>query len=153
MSYILISVSIYIVSVIVHVLIHRILRLMGIRTFKTTTVFIIGFLVNSAVAINGSFLFALLSILHIIFYTSPFLGDESPVTKIVELLRVNKRMSFQRIAGAFSDTTLVVKRLKDLERSGLIEIKNNRYFVTNRGKKLFNLIDVYRKFLHWDRGG
>lgn len=167
MSYILISVSIYIVSVIVHVLIHRILRQRGIRTFKTVLVFLIGFIVNTAILfylagapgcglklpLTAGVLFALLSSLYVIFYTSPYLGDESPATKVIAILGVKKKMNSLQIMGEFSDSQLIIKRLNDLKRDGLVEMKNNRYCCTDKGMKLVDLIDMYRKLLRWDRGG
>lgn len=62
-------------------------------------------------------------------------------------------MDLKKLLKYFSDEELVVKRIRDLERSGMIKKTAGRYLLTGKGKFLCGLIKTYRRRLNWELGG
>lgn len=165
MIFIVASVILFILTVLVHIFFHRWLMGRGGVTIKIFSVFLFGFILNAfsilflfhtrkwgviPLPVTSVFLYGLLSLSYIIFFASPFLGDESPSSKILLLVKKNGRMSLEKIKDNFSDEKLILKRLKDMMKAGLIEEKGGsqkKYRILPKGQKIVMFITFYRRLM------
>ncbi len=155
-KYLFLPIAIFITSAFAHVLVFRILKKFKIVSFKSTTVFLIGLIINIfwlKLPLPAVFLYLLLSGIYIIFLTGPILGDPSPSFTILTKLRKKKMMDKKEIMAGFSDWNLVGKRIAGLTSAKLIVKKGHKYFVTKRGREMAAIVNGYRNFLHWKAGG
>ena len=176
MQYIAISLISFLLTVTAHILIHRFLAKYKIITFKTTVVFIIGFSINTlliflkvtkcsdeiiclnnwwtfSIPVTSSILYILLVFDYLAFFASPYLGDESPSSKIFLLVRKKKTATFAQIINTFSNQELISKRIDDLVRSKLVEKSGNQIVISDRGKTFLKIMNLYRKLLVWEMIG
>lgn len=169
----LLSFIIYFIAIVLHIVVHRLLVSKGIVTFKTISIFGAALILNAwillAFALEGFTsmhlllsirlpLFALVSsflamLLYVLFFTSPFWGEESPSIKIFFLVKRNKRMLRSTIMNNFTNDDIINKRLNFLVNSEHISQRKNVYYANLKGKKLLTLIEIYRKILRWHEGG
>ncbi|KKS97787.1 MAG: hypothetical protein UV73_C0005G0064 [Candidatus Gottesmanbacteria bacterium GW2011_GWA2_43_14] len=103
--------------------------------------------------LSSVFLYLLLSGVHFIFFTSPYLGDEGPSAKIYFLIKKQGEMNFKSLIANFSDEELIIKRIRNLENSKLILKKKTLFKTTAKGQLLSGLFNSYRQLLSWDTGG
>ena len=97
--------------------------------------------------------YLLLSGTHFIFFTSPYLGDEGPSSKIYFLLKNKGQLDFNKLLKYFSDEEFGGKRGRDFKGSGMIKKTAGSFRVTGKGKFLCGLIKTYRRLLNWELGG
>ncbi len=170
MIFLLIAVSFFMVCILLHIQLHNFLAKRNIMTLKTVYIFIAGALllavtlqtlgpfVRSITAISDAIkeplffsslcLYILLSVSFTIFFASPFLGDESPSSKIYLLLKKNGTMTKEELLSYFTDKEIVLKRIDNLIFVGWIEVKNNHLRVTKKGKFIASLIFFNRTLLN-----
>lgn len=172
MIYLVISVLVFLVTIPVHIIIHRILLYFDSLSFKTVIVFLLGLIVdvvlvfslylsnreavniwNMPLPYTAVIFYLLLTAVYMIFYTSPFLGNISPSTEILLLLRRYKKMSYQKILSCFTGKELVLDRLKSLEEAKLIKYHQYRYTILPAGRRIVLFFVWFRKLLNWNRGG
>lgn len=150
----------YLISVVIHVLLHRYLVRVGKKTFASVGVFFIGLVLHAVVAFRflplpwtSTVLYGLLSWLHIIVFTESYYGDMGPSRKILAMLRKKHAMTYHEIVTLFSDQVLIENRIHNLERDGLIRGKNGHLCATKRGRNLHRLLQWYRALFHWESSG
>jgi len=175
MIYILISLVVFICTTIVHVFLHRLLTKLGIRTFKSVSIYGMGLifliflfsfnipaslfpdkpgtLMNLPIPITAIVLYSLLSILNIMFFTSPYMNNTSPSYKIFLQIRQSRGLSKQEIVRSFSDQELIGKRLNNLVLDGYLQKNKKRFKILPKGKKIISIIDFYRSWLKWESSG
>ncbi len=168
MAYLALNLFIFIICGILHIIIHRFFAKRGILTLKTALIFLPGLFIsiyisgvlprseiwwNVSIPYSGVIFYILMVGILIIFYTTPSFSSISPSTMILRLLKKNGKMSFRKLKGYFSDESLIVFRLKDLLRDGLIFLKKDKFRVTPKGNRIIKVIDIYRKIFGWRTGG
>lgn len=167
MTYLIVSLAVFFIAVFLHVITHRLFADRGIKSYKTVLVLVFGIIINLflmlliaitpscslKLPLTGILLNGLLTCLYTAFFTSVYLGDESPASRIVKLVSAKNKMTEKEILNEFSDKILVFKRLDDLVNSGHTEQKGRRYIITKRGFRLNRVINWYRSILRWDWGG
>lgn len=171
MVYILISIILFILTVIIHIFTHRILVKVGVVTFKTVGVFLIGFLINFITIIfyynknksnmrgelwlmpipfTAVVLYGLLLLVYFALFTGPCWGEESPSSKIFLMVKKKKGMNIAEIKNNFRNEDLVMRRIDDLIGVNWLEKQKGKYKVTSRGKLILKFIIFYRKILGWE---
>lgn len=169
MQDVIVAISIYFVAVILHVGLHRLLALYQYKTFRTAYVFIGGFIAvvltilllprysffekDFALPFASLGIYILLSLAHILFYTSPYWGEQSPSFSIYFLIKNRQKMSLIEIEKSFSDKQFIEARLTDLVHDGFVSYRNKLYRSRGKGKRLLSWIERYRKMLNWYPGG
>lgn len=168
MAYLALNLFIFIICGILHIIIHRFFAKRGIFTLKTALIFLPGLLItiyisgvlprsetwwNVSIPYSGVIFYILMVGILIIFYTTPSFSSISPSTMILRLLKKNGKMSYRKLKGYFSDESLIIFRLNDLLRDGLIFLKNDKFRVTPKGNRIVKIIDFYRKIFGWRTGG
>ena len=172
MYYIFISLSVFILTVFFHILIHRYLASRNVITFRTVLVFPLGSLIAMYIVLifhaqfvgtTNSIWFSyapvstiivnvLATLLYIMLFASFFLEGESPSGKILFMIRRGP-LRPSRILQKFTDTSIIGRRLELLVTSGLVEKNHSFYRLTPKGKLLIKFLTVYRNILRWDFGG
>lgn len=175
MLYVSISLAVFILTVILHILTHKILLKFSYENYKIfIPVFILGFIVDVFIILslsnnilNGTgnynwwtekfiwtplMLFILLTISFFVFFSSP-LGEESPSSVILLLIRKAKRLTGNQILSRFSDDRLIKKRLDYLTILGWIRKKDKMYSILPKGDMIAAKIFIYRKILGWEKFG
>lgn len=172
---ILLSVAVFFVTAILHVIMHRVLKKFRIVTFKTTLVFTAGFILNLSLLyffrpqinafqtgnlwwfistpLSALAFYVCFSFVYVLFFTSPYWGEESPSFRIFFLIKKFGQMSQADLLKYFSNEDFIQKRLQDLELEGFTGKKGDKYYLEARGRGLLNLIETYRKILNWYPGG
>lgn len=175
MIYIFFSLIFFVVTVMVQIIVHKILLVYGKRTFATIHVLTLGCFVhallqyllfqsNSQSSLNenlwllplpwsASFLYVLLFFFYITYSASPYLGQEGPTSKILNLFRRHPYLTEQQIFKSFTDQETVLARIDDLMKSGWVT-KDRGYLKLNSfGKVLARFILFYRNILGLHIGG
>lgn len=153
MNYVIASIVIFFLCVFLHVLTHRILVVTHKRSVWSYAIFSIGFIICvlfvrfAPLYLSVITLYCLLVLFYAILTATPYLGDESPSSKILLIVRRLKEVSRRQILAYFSQHLLVDKRLDDLEKSGWITVKNNRCYLSRSGKRIARWIGFYRSIL------
>lgn len=171
MIYLVASFFTFLLMTFLHIFLFRFLAQRGVKTLRTVGVYLFGFIISLFIfgffqtlanpktifwwplPLTSIVLYSQLSFLYLIFFTSPYLGDESPAAKIIFLVKKNGRLSYEKIKREFSDEELVIKRLDDLVKSGLIIRQKDNYYSAKSGQRLARIINFYRRLLHWGKGG
>ncbi len=166
MIYLIITVSIFFLSLLIHIFLCRLLKKSKIKTFKTLLIFPLGFMLliinifnlsrnqfNLTLPLTSVFLFILLSVAFFFLFFGPFIGDIGPTYLIIYLLEQKNALSFQEILRWFSDHELIINRLHFLAAYGYIKKTGQYYTILSKGKRLSNFIDFYRLVLGWYAGG
>lgn len=145
----ILTATIFFISIILHVYLHRLLIKIKASTYKTIFIFGIGFLINlglqlrSNLPLTNSLIFSLLSLVYGAFFISAFLKDVSPSFQILRIFRKHKLLEYKKIADQFTDYELVHKRLDELIKTGIVVEKNGRLSLGNKGFGSIYLIDLY----------
>ena len=153
MPYILLSAALFSLTVILHILLHRILIRFGINTFKTVIIFFPGLLFTWFLPLGAIVLFLIYSGIYLIYFVNVYIGEASPSAQIYFLIKNSQANSEEKILGHFSDQELVVKRLNNLADSGLAVKKGTKYYPESKGRVIVFFFEVYRKILGWEEGG
>lgn len=170
MLFITISVVVFIFAVISHIIIYNALIKYSIRGYITYLfVFISGLICdvyliltlvqNSQGRMNydlwsenlaGSSicLYILLALTYLLFFLSP-MGEESPTSKILLLMRKSQKMTETQISSYFSNEKLIKGRLKSLVDYGWIRQVDKMYSVLPKGDNIAGIILIYRKLIGW----
>lgn len=173
MIYLLVSFSIFFVFTLFHIILHRILVKKGILTMKTALIFIPGLLADTYIIyqLNGIFgnltdylsvstmwlipiplsailFYILLTAILVIFYTHPAMNYVSPSTVILRILE-KKKMTHKELMSHFSDKMLISDRLKNLQESGLINLRSDRLRASPHGAQIALFREYYRKIFGW----
>lgn len=161
----IITIAIFFVTVLAHIFLFRKIN-SGKR--MTLPVFIAGFIMVTVLNLfilksanydlkewrqvylpfSSIFIFILLTGSYFILLTSVFLDDESPSTKIYSLIRRKEKMGLSDLINQFSNKTLIIKRLHELEKAGFV-YKKRKYQILPKGKILVSLINHYKNTLGW----
>lgn len=171
MLYISITLIIFFLTVILHIIIHRVLLKFSYESYKIfipvfifgfiADIYIILFLPNNSLIEAGNYnwwterlvwtpilFFILLTISFFVFFLSP-LGEESPSSVILLLIRKAKKLTGNKILSQFSDDKLIKKRLDYLITLGWIQKKDKMYSILPKGDNIAAKILIYRKLLGW----
>ena len=165
MLYVQISFSLFIISVICHIIVHKLLLKIRIITFKASFVFLLGFIINTNILSEYSknsssnelffvslVLYAVLAANYLLIVITPYLGYISPASKIILLLR-QRALTSEEILSHFSNREEIDQRLDDLVNDGLIQKENVYYKTLNKGKVFLAIISVYRNTLKLKEAG
>ncbi len=172
---IFISIMVFLAVSVIHVGIYRMLKKIGIKSFKTVIIYVLGFLLLSFVSwpivssaaylahntagldvllpFSSLLIYLLVSILAIMFFTSPYTGDISPTLQIIRLLKRNGAMSNKDLLDSFSADELIDNRLRFLVQSGYVQKKRASFYITPKGLRLISVINMYRKWIKWKSSG
>lgn len=171
MVYLGISLTIFIVTTLIHIVLHRILLKKGILTIKTAIVFIFGLVIdlyairtifyqsnNSnnllwlPVPVSGVMFYLLLSAVLIIFYTAPAFSYVSPSTLLLMLLE-KKKMTKNELLRHFSEEKIIISRLDELQKAGLVDLRRGRCITSKKGEKIAYIMKIYRGLFRWSEQG
>ncbi len=172
---ILIAVSFFLLSVVCHVFLHRLLVRWRVNAIFSTAVYIAGFVMmgtiffptisteksnevarslwSTPLPLTSLILYTLLSCFHLVFYTSPLLGDKSPSSRIILYIRKKGSLSYNEIRRSLIDTPLITKRLDDLVAARWIERGKGRYRLLPIGLLLTRILETYRSVVGWKSSG
>ena len=161
MPEIILGILFYLTASTIHILKYRrrkigqagILKAFGVFLLFLPAVYLVSIFLPVRWPLSTVLFYLLLSGTHFIFFTSPYLGDEGPSSKIYFLLKNKGQLDFNKLLKYFSDEELVVKRIRDLTGSGMIKKTAGSFRVTGKGKFLCGLIKTYRRLLNWELGG
>jgi hypothetical protein len=158
-----ISLIIFCISVTIHVIVFRKFSDFGKKNYKTSVVFVAGFfLLVFVLGINGQnnlwtysslLLYILISIYYVLLLTTLFLGEKGPSIQILDILVKNKSATFREMVLHFQRDNPTGKRLKDLVKTHIIEVRKGRYYISRKGKKAKRIIDLYRSMTGWYSSG
>lgn len=98
-------------------------------------------------------IFLLLILIFILFSVSALMGDESPTSKILLLVKQKRNMSYDEIRTKFQNEKLIKMRLNNLVSIGWIKKTRQSYFVLPKGIIIARIIQFYRKLLGWSDFG
>lgn len=154
---ILFSLSVYIVTACLHVLLYRLLEKRGIHTFSSVLIFFGGLAVvffgAKSLPATAIALYSLLSWLHVILFTSPYFNDLGPSITLYFALRKKKVMTKDQFLALLSDKKLLIDRLDTMIAGGYVAKQENRFFITPKGRLLHEFLETYRKLIGWKSHG
>ena len=175
MAYILFALIFFIATVIIQILFHKVLISFGKRTFATIHVISVGCFVHAfiqyqlyqtysrlsgegslwlyPVPITAGFLYVLLFFFYITYSASPYLGQEGPTSKILNLFRKHSSLSEKQVIATFTDQETVHARIDDLVNSGWIRKEGSYIRLQGFGRILARFILFYRSVLGLKSGG
>lgn len=176
MMFILVSVTVFIASIIGHMVIHRVVVLLGKKSFKTIAIFVVGLIAHVYIVVflapniatfmltnyslwtyplvmTSTMLYGLLALAYVIYIASPYLGDEGPTNKVLRILRTGSGLTAHEIEQAFTNEELFIKRVGDLQAAGWIKTARKRHRLSSRGRVLASSMSWYRKILKYHKGG
>lgn len=168
MIYFAVSIGIFLLSLLLHALIHKLLARKGKVSMFSLTVFFFGFAVNVlwinyvvtdskvvSYPYSSLFFYVLISVCFMILYgglvlDNPKSGEVSPSGHILQMLHRKKSgLTLYQIENEFSEDNLVGKRLQELISSGIIIKKKKKYQLLPKGWRLITIIRLYRRILGW----
>jgi len=160
---------------VVQLMIHRILMIIGKRTFATVHVLTVGCMINATVIyflyrslspisqngslwfypipVSASVLYILLYFAYIIYSVSPYLGQEGPTSRILMLFRKHQKLTEQQLIAAFTDKEIIFDRIDDLVRSKCVTKRGTYILLSPVGSIIARGILKYRTVLGIQRGG
>ena len=171
MMSLLFAIAIFLLSILLHIGIHRFLMYLGIRTVYTVMVFLFGLFFLGILIYKYPFiedqssfwtmrfpiascsLYALFVCVYLLFFLSFFYDAESPSAQLLAILRRSGPLPYKKILSYFTNKSLFTSRLEHLKKNGLLYIHNDRYVLSINGKILAMFFQRYRSFLRWDLGG
>ncbi len=155
----ILSLAVFTVFFFLHVIIHRVSAGFGLVQIVYATVFLAGFIILVLVTrtmplpVAAAFLYILLVASHFLFFFSFYFEGESPSVGLMTILKVRGPLKESQLHEYFSEEALFGNRLKMLADAGYIEIRDDRYIITKKGKIFAGLFENYRRLLRWDKGG
>ena len=163
MSQFLVSIMWYLLTAILHVLLHRGLALgYGKITKHSFWIFIPGaailawlqlFMVPGQLPWSALLLYLLLSSAHFLFFWSFFFDARSPSAKILFLIRRHGPVTREEILAHFSDAETVTNRLNTLVYEGYAVKRGSRVVATAKSIPIARFMAWYRRLMKWERGG
>jgi len=172
MIYVLISISVFLLMVLLQLVLHRFLLARGIVSFHTFWIFVVGgiadliFIRHLSLSVvpdttlwyyplplSGLMVYVACCIDWAILSSSPILGDESPSTKIVHFLSVFGVGRKQQLINLFSQDALIDKRLRHMETTGWVKKIQGRYVAIGSGKRIATVLRWYRALLRMEVTG
>lgn len=173
MLYLFSSFLSFLLTLIIHIVISRIMAKRHQKSLKTLFVYLLGlglhlwFCVSiiQPISVNQKgFIFLPLCftsvVLYILFfcsfvvyYLSTYSNEVGPSVQIYLLMRKYKKRTLSQILQTFSDEELIYKRLTALKNGGFIHYKNNRYTILPKGIALSKLLNFYRALTRWESSG
>jgi hypothetical protein len=161
------------ISFIIHVLLSRILLLLGKKSIKLLFVFGLGFifhlvalssliqpssskyagLISPPLPFTSALLYLLLFILFLIYYLSTYGGETGPSIKLYYILKKYKKRTLDQLLSGFSEADLIHKRLLSLKEGKFIAENKKAYIILPKGKRLAYIIKKYRSFVRWESSG
>lgn len=169
MIHIFISVLVFILVTIIHVIVHRVCVLTGRKTFKSVAVYLLGLIslvilpfLNIignlfpsvySLPLTGIVFYSLISILYIMFFTSTYSQDVSPSIQLFLHIKQSPGISHHKLLRYFSEYELIDRRMHNLVQNGYIRKSSNKFYISNSGQTLIRLIDGYRHLLRWESSG
>lgn len=165
MIYLASSILFFLLMLMVHLSLHKLLARFGIKSFWTETIFFFGFILyifiilpkipdtSLPLPLTSAIFYLCLTGFHFVYYVSTLSGERSPSAEIFFLLRYKKVTRYKDIIGKFSDTELIKYRLNSLIKSHLVKKKGDRYFILPKGKKIVFAVNLYRQLLNWNSSG
>lgn len=167
MIYIFSTVCWFVITIIVHIMLHKVRLYIGISPIKIAAIFVLGvigcsitnlwYLPQSAHQISLPLTSVLLYVSLLCAYAtltaSPILGDVSPTTTLLMTLYTKHRLTHQEILALFSHEKVFGKRIKALFEFKFVEKKNSVLVLTKRGRRYAQLFGIYRKVLKISQGG
>ena len=101
--------------------------------------------------------FCLFYISAMLSYIISYSALEADSPSMVIVLKVEKAgragIAIEELERDMTNETLLLPRIKDLERDGLAVLKNNRYRITSKGRCFISLFIFFRRFLGESKGG
>lgn len=163
---IFVTIIVFAVAVIIHILLFRYLLSRGHRSFIPALVFV-GIFMSMIIIIGkptqiGMFVeykitaltvFVLLTMSYMVMTASLILGDESPSSKIILEVEKKPGISESKLITLFSDKKLVDKRLEDMLSSGMITQRGRSFMILPKGQILVFYVTLYHKLLGWKELG
>jgi hypothetical protein len=151
MFFVLVAIGIFIVTVFIHILIHRLLRVFNKKNFFTIVLFILGigvvwginhYILSSRIItplvkdtiwlypfdFTALVLYIFLSFSYVVYIATPYLGDEGPTAKIILSLLKKQSLSEEEIVHSFRDRDVIEKRITDM--IGIKWVENNKSTLT-----------------------
>ncbi|MBI3955829.1 hypothetical protein HY339_01085 [Candidatus Gottesmanbacteria bacterium] len=163
MALLLVSIACYLLTALVHVLLHRALAFgLGKITKNSFWVFVLGAVVTirilysmrpSDIPMSAILLYLLLSATHFLFFMSFFFDARSPSAKILFLIRRHGPVTREEIMAHFSDGETVVNRVNTLIYEGYIVERGNRFYASPKAIPIARFLAWYRRLMRWERGG
>lgn len=149
------------ITICCHVALHRLLVLMGRRTFSTAAIYAVGLVIYALLltvwamplALSALMVYGLITVLFLLFFASYFYEGNSPTAQIISIIRQQGRMSKDAILRQFQNDSVIFPRLSRLVSGGFVIEKNRRFIATSKGRAVARLLNAYRKVLRWDKGG
>lgn len=149
------------------ILLNKVRLLLGWSRLAVLWVFIVGAVgcvlttvwyidpVSSSIPLplTGIFLYIFCSVAYLTMTGTPSLGDESPTTTIVLVLRRKGRLTEKQIFSLFTYQDAIGKRVNDLLDGQWIQKKGNALVATWRGRLIASFFTSYRRILGLSEGG
>ncbi len=162
MNSIVLSIGIFVVSLVAHSVLHKILLHRTIITLWSTLVYCAGFVILLALlgsvgdgvyTLPSLVLYILLTLNTVLWYIFLLHGGVIPSSVILASFMLAHTQPYRHIRGLFQEKELIEDRLKDLAGAKLIERMNTGYKVTSKGKWIVRVMEVYCGLFHQEVGG
>jgi hypothetical protein len=159
------TIGYFLLIVIIHIIIHRLLMLLGRASIKSVVVLGVGYILSLIIWLNNyvlikfsdfllmSIVYILLTSSYVLLIASPCLGDEGPSSRILMKVMRSPGSSQKEIENEFDDRLLINKRILEMKQSGLIKERTNIYYLTSKGKMFIGIIAIIRNILGWNLVG
>ncbi|MDP1722112.1 MAG: hypothetical protein Q8L37_02790 [Candidatus Gottesmanbacteria bacterium] len=158
-----VSLGWYLLTALIHVILHRALALgFGKLTKNSFLIFIpsamvIGWLlyfkIPGTLPMSALFLFLLFSGAHFLFFMSFFFDARSPSMKVLFLVRRHGPITREEILTHFSDAETVVNRVNTLLYEKFLVEGGNRLHAAPKAIPIARFMTWYRRLMKWERGG
>lgn len=164
MMYICISVGIFLCSIVIHILLHRVffkyrivnhmVLIYGIGV--STVIWSFRYLPASDVSLPLTALtvYILLSILLSIFYYSLIvLKGVPPSSVIMDSFKDQPKLTEKKIIDQLSETVLYDRRIENMFEDRWIVKKSGRLYIASKGNIIMTCIRMYERIFGWHIGG
>lgn len=162
-----IALSFFIITFLLHIILHRYLlhkgkmywSLLLMYIASGIVLFITLFIVKIesivfTVPITAFFFYCTLVAYVILMYITPYLSTKAPSTIILESLNIKHSTSYAQLCTTLSEQEVVDKRLQDLLKLGFI-VRNvqGEFILLPKGVVVFRLLRAYEFIFGWHIGG
>ncbi len=156
MSSLVYTVGIFLVIFILHSVLHQILKLFGVVTFKSMVVYVLGFLPLIILWKEGFLVIPMSSCIFyilLVFVVAPYylavtLEGETPAAMILKAFSLKKMWTVKELISLFTVQGLLWDRINKLESTGLIRKRKEHFIATSNGLRVVAWIEWYRKLFH-----
>ena len=175
MLYLTVSIAAFCLTLTAHVIIYRLFKKIDADILIAFLTFAVGFIlagslvyfifrqyqINNAgdnlwlrpLPLTAVVVYLLLSVAYLIFFLAPYLGEDSPTSTILIMLKKNNRRTFGQIRTKFTNQKLIGLRLVKFIDGGYVRKHHNKYFILPKGKLVATIINFYRQILGWNTFG